>query len=113
MSQSFGRRVPGISSKPPLPAMTKIMRPAPAAAQPALKTDAATLSVDEELRQWKKSRRYSFPVRPLALMASLSFGIASFVLPAEINDQVQYPLYALSAASLYVGVRRKRQAQQK
>jgi hypothetical protein len=109
MSQSFGRRASGTPSKPPMPAMTKISRPAAAAPTP-LKAEAATPSVDEELRLWKKSRRYSFPIRPLALMASLSFGIASFVLPAEINDQVQYPLYALSAASMVVGLRRKRQA---
>jgi hypothetical protein len=77
--------------------------------QPAMNAEPAAPSVDEELRQWKKSRRYAFPIRPLALMASLSFGIASLVLPSEINDQVQYPLYALSAASLYAGLRRKRQ----
>ena len=96
----FGRRKPGA----PLPVMKKISRPAaPAAALPA-----ASLSVDDEIRRWKKARRYSLPWKPLALMGSLCFGVASFVLPNSINDQLQYPLYALSAASLYAGFRRKR-----
>jgi hypothetical protein len=109
MSQSFGRRASSTPSKPPIPAVTKFSRPVTAPQTP-LQADVATRSVDEELHEWKKSRRFAFPIRPLALIASLSFGIASFVLPAEINDQVQYPLYALSAASLYAGLRRKRRA---
>ena len=55
-----------------------------------------------------KSRSRNFPIKLLALMASLCFGIASVAVPKEINDEVQYPLYALSAASLYLGFRRKR-----
>jgi hypothetical protein len=81
----------------------------PVPVQPVVNAEPAVPSVEDELRQWKKSRRYPFPIRSLALMASLSFGIASLVLPSEINDQLQYPLYALSAASLYAGLRRKRQ----
>jgi hypothetical protein len=104
---SFGRRASAASAHPPMPVVTKFAR-APVQARTELKDEPATPSVEEELRQWKKSRRFAFPIRPLALMASLSFGIASLVLPAEINDQVQYPLYILSAASLYAGLRRKR-----
>lgn len=66
--------------------------------------------VADELKAWKKSRGPSPYLKPLALMASLSFGVASVVLPAAINDWVQYPLYALSAASLYAGFRRKSMA---
>jgi hypothetical protein len=40
-------------------------------------------------------------------MASMSFGIAAFVLPESVNDAVQWPLYALSAASLYAWFRRR------
>jgi hypothetical protein len=105
MSQSFGRRAPAQAPKTPPPVMTKFSRPG--ATAPAVKTP----SVDDELRQWKKSRRRAFPIKLLALIASLSFGIASVALPKEINDEVQWPLYALSAASLYVGFRRKRQSQ--
>jgi hypothetical protein len=46
------------------------------------------LSLDEELQQWKLARRRNFeiPWRPLSLMATLCFGIASFVLPDSVND---------------------------
>ncbi|MDE2472499.1 MAG: hypothetical protein KGL35_28175 [Bradyrhizobium sp.] len=68
-------------------------------------------SVDEELRQWKLARRRNFeiPWRPLSLMATLCFGIASFALPDSVNDNVQWLLYALTAASLYAGFRKRRQ----
>lgn len=102
MRPSFGRRAAPSPSKQPLPAVSKFARPGgPARIEPAA-------SVDEELRQWKAARRSAFPIRTLALVASLSFGIASFALPKEINETVQYPLYALSLASLYLGVRGKR-----
>ena len=48
-------------------------------------------------------RKYRIPWRQVSLMASLCFGIASLVLPASVNDNVQWLLYALMAASLYVG----------
>jgi hypothetical protein len=101
MSQSFGRRAQAQAPKTPPPVMTKFSRPA------APQAGALAPSVDDELREWKKSRRGHFPIKLLALMASLCFGIASVALPKEINDEMQYPLYALSAASLYVGFRRK------
>jgi len=41
-------------------------------------------------------------------MASLCFGIASLVLPDWVNDNVQWLLYALMAASLYVGFSKRR-----
>jgi hypothetical protein len=40
-------------------------------------------------------------------VASLCFGIASFVLPDTVNDGVQWLLYALAAASLYGGVAKR------
>jgi len=107
MSQSFGRRAqtPAPKALPPLPA--KFSRPGAPPAKAEIETAAP--SVDAELREWKKTRGRSFPIKPLALMASLCFGIGSFALPKEINDEVQWPLYALSAASLYVVFRRKRE----
>lgn len=65
---------------------------------------------DGEFRQWKRERRrnFTFPWRPVSLMASLCFGIASFVLPDSVNGVMQYLLYALMAASLYAGFRRRR-----
>jgi hypothetical protein len=106
MSQTFGRRAqtPAPKASPPVP--VKFSRPG----APAVKAEPAAPSVDDELREWKKSRVRNFPIKPLALIASLCFGIGSFALPKEINDEVQWPLYALSAASLYIGFRRKRQS---
>lgn len=42
-------------------------------------------------------------------MATLCFGIASLVLPDSVNDNVQWLLYALMAASLYAGFRNRRE----
>jgi len=67
--------------------------------------------VDAEIREWKKARGSQFPVKLLALVASLSLGVASIALPSDVNDWLQYPLLGLSAASLYVGfARRKKKA---
>jgi hypothetical protein len=76
-----------------------------------LLTKSEVPSLDDELRQWKLARRRNFeiPWRPLSLMATLCFGIASFVLPDSVNDNVQWLLYALAAASLYAGFRKRRQ----
>jgi hypothetical protein len=81
-----------------------------AAARPfVLPEKSETPSLDDELRRWKRARRQNFeiPWRPLSLMASMSFGIAAFVLPESVNNAVQWPLYALSAASLYAWFRRR------
>ena len=69
-------------------------------------------SLDDDLREWKQARKQNFeiPWRPLWLTASLSFFIGSFALPDSVNDVVQWPLYALAAASFCVGLRRRQQA---
>jgi hypothetical protein len=67
------------------------------------------LQLDEDLRERARKRNFEIPWRPLSLMATLCFGIASFVLPDSVNDTVQWFLYALMAASFYVGIRRRRQ----
>jgi hypothetical protein len=74
---------------------------------PAARLDSPSL--DQELQDWKRSRKqgFEFPWRQLCLMASLCFGVASFVLPASVNDNVQWLLYALTAASLYAGFSRR------
>jgi hypothetical protein len=66
-------------------------------------------SIHDELREWKLARKRNFeiPWRPLSVMATLCFGIASFALPDSVNDNVQWLLYALTAASLYVGFRKR------
>ena len=59
----------------------------------------------DEPRQQEQSaqRRFKMPWRQLALMASLCFGIASFVLPDSISDELDWLLYGLMAISAYVG----------
>jgi hypothetical protein len=77
-------------------------------------TDKTPL-LDDELQQWKKARAQNFkiPWRQMYLMASLCFGIASFVLPDSVNSDVQWLLYALMAASLYAGFAKSREAKDK
>jgi hypothetical protein len=69
-------------------------------------------SLDQELREWKKSRRFEIPWRQLSIMASLCFGIGSLVLPDSVNDSVHYLLYALTGLSLYAGFKKRRRAAQ-
>jgi hypothetical protein len=65
--------------------------------------------VDNELPEWEQPPKWrlKMPWRQLALMASLCFGIASFVLPDSINDELEWFLYGLTAMSLYAGVSRR------
>jgi hypothetical protein len=60
---------------------------------------------DEELLAWIERRKQNFqiPWRQLSLMASLCFGIGSFVLPDTLNDSIQWLLYALAAAAFCGG----------
>ncbi|MEI9929737.1 MAG: hypothetical protein WDM89_04010 [Rhizomicrobium sp.] len=61
------------------------------------------VSVDQELQAWKDARgsQFKIPWRQVYLMASLCFGIASFVLPDSVNENVQYLLWGLAAMSAY------------
>jgi hypothetical protein len=59
--------------------------------------------------EWPESEpatraRLRMPWRQLALMASLCFGIASWVLPDATNDALQWILYGLTAMSLFAGL---------
>ncbi len=70
-------------------------------------------SVDQEVQAWKDARgsQFKMPWSQIYLMASLCFGIASFVLPDSVNDNVDYLLWILcgfSAFAWYNG--RKKQA---
>jgi hypothetical protein len=120
MSRSFGRR--GEPQRP----LSPPARPIPAAAQCAT-VDTAERSLaqfaplaqklkaspaDDDFEQWKRARRKNFPIpwRPLSFMASVFFGVASFVLPDSVTDILQWPLYGLSVASFWIGFYRRRQA---
>ena len=117
-ARSFGRR-----GNPPLSSArsmrtTETVAPAarvesagPSIQRPArLPEKSEFSSLDDELREWKQARKRNFeiPWRPLSLMATLCFGLASFALPDSVNDNVQWLLYALAAASLYAGFRKRR-----
>lgn len=116
-NRTFGRRAgpqrPPQTRRPQFAAAAQGTKAAPKeitaeTSVPPLEAEEAS-SLDRELLEWKRARRGAgVPWRPLSLIASLCFGIASFVLPDSINDVVQWPLYALMAASFYVGISSRR-----
>lgn len=68
---------------------------------------------DDDIDEWKPNRKgiaRSPWSGPLLLMASMCFGTASFVVPGELNDAVQYLLWALTAASLVVWYARRNES---
>jgi hypothetical protein len=101
---AFGRRTtPQAQAAPPKPAVRAaqpVATPAPAVITAGVPQD---VSFDHELQAWKKSRgsNFNIPWRQVYLMASLCFGIASFVLPDSVNDDVDYLLWGLMAMSAY------------
>ncbi len=106
--RTFGRR-----AVPQAPAPYAMPQASSHPAEPILSSlspDATLASVDDEIEAWKAARGpvIPFPWRQLSLMAGLCFGIASFVLPDTVNDMVQWPLYALTAISLYAGLRKRK-----
>ena len=105
LRRTFGRRAA------PQPTAPRAAIPAPV--QPivsSLPPDVTFPSVEDEIEAWKAARGsvVAFPWRQLSLMAGLCFGIASFVLPATVNAAIQWPLYALAAISLYVGLHKRK-----
>jgi hypothetical protein len=95
--QTFGRRA-APAARAPLAAPARAETVAPP--WPA--------EEDEELRQWKATRRRPpLPWRQIYLMAGLCFGIASLVLPDDVNGAVDWLLYGLAAASFYAGWRKR------
>ena len=101
----FGRRAPSRRAAPQALVPVAVRGAAASSCLP----DTALPSVEDEVAAWKIARGsvVPFPWRQFALMAGLSFGIASFVLPEATNDTMQWPLYALTAISFYVGLRRR------
>ena len=75
----------------------------------ALLMHTAGPPIDDEFHEWKKARkRHSgLPWRQLSLMASVSFGIASLVLPDSVSDTLDWVLYALMAVTAYAGLSRR------
>ena len=96
------------------------MRPEPDSPAPVAKSviadvlsDQASLLRNEILfpqadGEWREREqpikpKFKVPWRQVAFMASLCFGIASFVLPDSINENLDWLLYGLMAISAYVG----------
>jgi hypothetical protein len=107
--QTFGRRAGPRSQTAELaprassvPAAATVPFPIPTPVLP---------SIEDEIEEWKRTRgpAFYFPWRQLSLMAGLCFGVASFILPASVNDAVQWPLYILAAISFYAGLRKRKQ----
>ncbi len=112
--RSFGRRA---DQQPPLRQAKTAMDVAGStatlgSASPPPASEMASPCPDEELAAWTKARKQSFkiPWRQVWLMASLCFGIASFVLPESLDDNIQLLLYALAAASFCAGFAKRRKA---
>ena len=112
--RSFGRRAdrqpppPQVKNATEVAASTATLGRAPA--PPSLET--APPCLDEELLAWTKARKQGFkiPWHQVSLMASMCFGIASFVLPDSLDDSIQWLLYALAAASFCGGFIKRRKA---
>lgn len=114
----FGRRV-SFELRPPRPGEEPRAASLPAGvalAQPSidrapLALGAAASARDDELRDRREARRrrYQVPWRQVFLIASLCFGIAAFVLPDAVSDDLNWLLYGLMAASFLAGIRRRHQ----
>jgi hypothetical protein len=119
--KTFGRRATGLAQIQQYPRTAVVLDRSPAqvwTAEPSSlalppATSAVSQSVDDELREWKRERRlkhgFVVPWGPLSLMASLCFGVASFVLPDTVNDSVGWLLDALSVASMAAWLVRRHQ----
>jgi hypothetical protein len=85
---------------------------APSINQTSLALGETGSTSDDELRDWKRARRQSYqvPWRQLSLMASLCFGVAAFVLPDTVSDELDWLLYGLMVAGFVAGIRRRRRS---
>ena len=52
----------------------------------------------------RASAQFQIAVAAIVVLATVFFGIASLVLSDSMNDNVQWVLYALMAASFYAGI---------
>ena len=97
------------ASEPVRPAGNHVRSEQAAERSSALLMHTASPPIDDEFREWKKARkRHSgLPWRQLSLMASVSFGIASLVLPDSVSDTLDWVLYALMAATAYAGLQQR------
>ena len=114
---TFGRRnipqkqAPHATEKldPVPPSVKSVLREVPADQSLVPHSGLVSQHVDDDLRESKQAHKEQskIPWRQLSLMASLCFGIASFVLPDSVNENLDWLLYGLMAVTLYTGLRRR------
>jgi len=110
--QPFGRRTsqtasPQIVTKPALSGWESYSERATLLQrQDTYSSTANALSLEDELLEWKKTRRRNYrpPWRQISFMASACFGIGYFVLPDSVNEAVQWLLLGLVIASFASGI---------
>ena len=112
--KAFGRRVrPQFKVQPepdPERLTTKSLLEVPSNPPAPSVRQLISRQTDDELKNWKQARRqnYRMPWRQLSFLATLFFGIASLALSDTVNENVQWVLYALMAASLISGFTARR-----
>jgi|SRR5580700_940958 hypothetical protein len=114
---SFGRRRdfdgPAAGAIKTVRASTGLHSPEHRVEQPVLLPKKPTFSPgDDDFREWKRARKPNFHTlwRPLLLMATICFGIASLVLPDSVNDAADWLLYAMTGVSFYSWIRSRKRA---
>jgi hypothetical protein len=115
--RSFGQRRdfdgPAAGAIATIQTSTELYSPKRYGEQPAFLSKAPQFSMaDDDFREWKRTRNPNFHTlwRPLLLMATLCFGVASLVLPDSVNDALDWLLYAMTALSFYSWIRSRQQA---
>jgi len=99
----------GLKLDAPAPGAALLVADVPASPSPILHREILLPPVDDEFRQQEPpaKRPSKMPWRQLSLIAALCFGIASFVLPESVNDQLDWVLYGLMALSAYAGLSKR------
>jgi hypothetical protein len=69
-----------------------------------------SVDVDRELEEWKAARKlhkrsFREPWRTLAIVATVGFGVSSWLLPDSVADVAQLVTGGLGAASFFAGFR--------
>ena len=109
---SFGRRGASEAARTPAFAAPVVCRertaPVGSRVDAGLSLEHDASSVDDEVRAWKAQRSFTIPWKQLCLMASVCFGIASFVLPDNVNAGVDWLLYGLTAMTFWVWFKGRR-----
>jgi hypothetical protein len=115
----FGRRsgpqqqpLPGRQKPDPSPPLEKSTGPDVSIDRISLLQGGSTFPSGNAQPDWEESTKWQIkvPWRQVALMASLCFGVAAFVLPDSVNETLHWILYGLVAMSLYAGLSRRLQS---